>query len=71
MTSDDSFDRAFVAVSCLLGRRNTSADCLTAPEPTARKLSESFARATREERARLLARELSPLVSRLEARRLR
>lgn len=71
MTYDDSFDRAFVAVSCLLGRRETSADGLTVPTTIARKMSESFARATREDRARLLARELSPLVSRLDARRLR
>lgn len=63
------FERAFVAVSVLLGAR-AGASGLAEPSPEAAALSDELARGDRPERARKLAGELARIAAALEARRL-
>lgn len=71
MPEDPSFEVAFVTMSCLLGRRDALSSGLSRPGEEARALSDDLARASRAERAHLLARELAPLVAALDARGIR
>jgi hypothetical protein len=72
MMPSADFERAFVAISYVLGRRGVD---LTAPlSPSfaeARGLAQALAAEARGDRARALALALSRVVAALEARRLR
>jgi hypothetical protein len=70
MTDPEKFERTFVAVSVLLGRRD-GAEFLECAGQRARRTAEWLGSGEREERARKLGRELEPLARALEARRLR
>ena len=64
-------DRAFVAMSYVLGRRGaTLLDGLAEPSATAVVLAERLGHAERDQRARALAPELGALGAALDARRL-
>jgi hypothetical protein len=69
MSDRDGFERAFVAVTYLLGRRDGLVEGLgaTAGE-SARTLAEELVRAAHVDRARTLASELMPVVAALDAR---
>jgi len=70
--SEPAFQRAFVAVSYLVGRRDAD---LTAPlgelHPETKLVTQRLAQPERERRAEALARELSRIAFLLEARRLK
>jgi hypothetical protein len=66
------FQRAFVAVSYVAGRRNAQLlEAFTTPHEEARLLAQRLARPERERRAEVLARELSRVALALEARSFR
>jgi hypothetical protein len=70
MTERDSFERAFVAVTYLLGRREDLLRGLgDTPGHAARELSHRLASGAQADRARALAGELVPVVAALDARR--
>jgi hypothetical protein len=69
MTDTESFERAFVAVAYLLGRRTELPMGLTNPGPAARHCAERLALPEQVARARRLAAELAPIVVALDARR--
>ena len=71
MTDLESFERAFVAVSYLLGRREGILDSVAGATDAARRAARIVLSPSREDRARRLATELLPVVASLEARRLR
>jgi hypothetical protein len=71
MTDVESFERAFVAVSYLLGRREGILDGITGATDSARRSARIALSPSREDRAKRLAAELFPIVASLEARRLR
>ncbi len=70
MTDRDLFEQAFVAMSYLLGRRDDLAFGLADPGPSAHRTAARLVGPDAATRARELARELAPVVSALEARRL-
>ncbi|HEX4338251.1 MAG TPA: hypothetical protein VH062_20240 [Polyangiaceae bacterium] len=70
MSDVESFERAFVAVSYLLGRRAGLLDGLRSPGGAARRAAAIVNEPDQTERAKRLAAELLPLVAALEARRL-
>ena len=66
------FQRAFAAVSYLVGRRNDELlGAVKAPHPEARAFAQRLGHPERERRAEVLARELARVVSSLEARKLK
>jgi hypothetical protein len=66
------FQRAFAAMSYLVGRRDAELlDAIRVPNDDARALLRSLAHPARERRAEILARELAQMVSALEARTLK
>lgn len=68
----DAFERAFVAVSYVLGRRDADLlQALEAPGAEAQALKEALAHPERSDRARALAGALEPIVKAHEARRLK
>ena len=69
-TARDSFERTFVAVTALLGRRAALDAGLAAPGTAARSAALVLSTAERAERAALLAALLAPLAAALESRRL-
>ncbi len=69
MIETDSFERAFIAVSYLLGRREALLEGLAAPGDAARRTAARLSAPSQAERARRLAAELGPIVLSLEARR--
>ena len=69
MNAVESFERAFVAVSYLLGRREGLLDGLAQPTPIAERAAELALAGDQRERATRLAAELLPVVTALEARR--
>jgi hypothetical protein len=71
MTDRDAFERAFVATTYLVGRREGVLRGLgEVTGPSARELAERLSSAAHTDRARALADELVPLVAALDARRL-
>lgn len=70
MSTREPFERAFVAVTCLLGRKEGAASGLLRPSPTAVALESELLVGDRGERARLIAARLAPVAAALEARRL-
>lgn len=71
MSDRDAFERAFVAVAYLLGRRDGVVNGLgSAPGKPARELAERLRSDAHSDRARTLANELMPVVTALDARRL-
>jgi hypothetical protein len=71
MTDTESFERAFVAVSYLLGRREGVVDGLAGATVAAQRSARLSLVPNQEERAKRLAAELLPVVASFEARRLR
>jgi len=71
MTETESFERAFVATTYLLGRRDAITDGLALPSPAAARIAQRIGEGERSERAQRLAVELAPIVVALDARRLR
>lgn len=71
MTDAESFERAFVAVSYLLGRREGIADGVAGATVAAQRAARLSLLPTQEDRAKCLAAELIPVVTSFEARRLR
>lgn len=70
--SEARAERAFVAVSYVLGRRGDALlEPLATPTLAARGVVERLGHSDREARARVLAAELARVVSAFEARRLR
>lgn len=70
MSDRDGFERAFVAVTYLLGRREGLVQGLGATAGgSALDLAERLASAAHADRARTLASELMPVVAALDARR--
>ena len=66
------FQRAFVAMAYLVGRRDRDLlQAIVVPHDDARTLVRRLAHPERERRAEVLARELTPLVGALEARTLK
>jgi hypothetical protein len=71
MSDRDVFERAFVAVTYLLGRRDGLVNGLgSGAGKPACELAERLRRDAHPDRARTLANELMPLVTALDARRL-
>lgn len=70
MTEVDSFERAFVAVSYLLGRREDLTAGLRTPGAAAHAAARLVDEPTQAERARRLAAELLPIAAALDARKL-
>ena len=70
MTDQDAFERAFVAVSYLLGRRGDVTLALRGAGDAGRRAAQIAAVTDRAERARRLAAELLPIAASFEARRL-
>lgn len=71
MSDRDAFERAFVAVAYLLGRRDGLVSGLGADAgKPARELAERLGSDAHSDRARTLANELMPVVTALDARRL-
>jgi hypothetical protein len=70
MTDVESFERAFVAVSYLLGRRNGIAESIAGATETARRAERIALLPKQDERAKRLAAELLPVVTSLDGRRL-
>ncbi len=66
----DAFECAFVAVSYLLGQRDTLLTGLANPSDAARSVATLAVTPDQRERARRLAAELLPIVTAFEARRL-
>ncbi|HEX3597236.1 MAG TPA: hypothetical protein VHU80_19140 [Polyangiaceae bacterium] len=69
-TDIESFERAFVAVTYLLGRRDGLLDGLAAPGDGARRAARIAAEPNQVERAKRLATELLAVVTAFETRRL-
>jgi hypothetical protein len=69
MTDLDSFERSFVAVSYLLGRRAALTDGLEAPGAAATELAAALAKPSREARAKALAGALRGVAADFDARR--
>jgi hypothetical protein len=68
----ERFERAFVAAGYLLGWRGRAlTDSLPVPGPAARKLAQRLAHPERQVRAQVLAAELGPIVTTLDAWRYR
>ena len=70
MTAVDSFERAFVAVSYLLGRREDLAAGLRTPGAAAHTAARLVNEPSQAERARRLAAELLPIAAALDRRKL-
>jgi len=71
MSDREAFERAFVAMTYLLGRRERVLEGLgTTAGRSARDLAEGLSGAAHPDRARTLASELMPVVAALDARRL-
>jgi hypothetical protein len=71
MSDRDAFERAFVAVTYLLGRRDGLLRGLGATAGgSARAFAEQLANAAQADRARALASELMPVVAALDLRRI-
>ncbi len=70
MTDAEAFDRGFVALTYLLGRRESLIDGLMAPTQAARRVVQGLSASDRLERARCLAAELLRIVGALENRSL-
>jgi hypothetical protein len=71
MSDTDAFERAFVAVTYLLGRRDGLLRGLgTEAGDSARELSRALGSSVHADRARTLAAALVPLATALDARRL-
>jgi hypothetical protein len=69
MSDRDGFERAFVAITYLLGRREGLVQGLGATAGgSARDLGIGLASAAQADRARMLASELIPVVTALDAR---
>jgi len=71
MTTTESFERAFVAITYLLGRRTALSDGLAHPSEAARRATELLSAPERTERARRLAAHLHPIALELDSRRFR
>jgi hypothetical protein len=71
MTDTESFERAFVAVSYVLGRREGIVDGIAEPSAAAHRSARLSLLPNQEERAKRLAAELLPVVASFERRRLR
>jgi hypothetical protein len=71
MTDTESFERAFVAVTYLLGRRDGITDGIADATGAARRSAHLSLLPNQEERAKRLAAELLPIVASFERRRLR
>jgi len=71
MNDRDAFERAFVAMTYLLGRREGLPEGLGATAGrSALDLADALSTASQADRARTLANELMPIVAALDARRL-
>ena len=70
MTEVDTFERAFVAVSYLLGRREDLVAGLREPGAAARSAAGLVAEPSQGERARRLAAELMPIAAAQDARKI-
>ena len=70
MTDVDTFERAFVAVSYLLGRRGDVLLALRSPGEAAQRAARITSMPDQAQRARHLAAEVLPIATSLEARRL-
>ena len=70
MKEVDSFERAFVAVSYLLGRRAELTTGIRNPGAAARNAAKFVTEASQADRAVRLAAELLPIAAALDARRL-
>lgn len=67
-----TFQRAFVALSYVAGRRDSALlEAFLTPHGEARLVAQRLAHPERERRAEVLARELSGIASALEARRIK
>jgi hypothetical protein len=71
MTDAESFERAFVAVSYLLGRREGLVEGIAGATAAAQRSARLPLLTNQEERAKRLAAELLPVVASFEGRRLR
>jgi hypothetical protein len=71
MTDTESFERAFAAVSYLLGRREGIAEGIAGATVAAKGSARLSLLPNQEERAKRLAAELLPVVTSFEGRRLR
>jgi len=71
MTDAESFERAFVAVSYLLGRREDILSGIAGPTPAARRAATLATLPNQAERAKRLAAELLPVVASFDERSLR
>lgn len=70
--ASSTFQRAFVALSYLTGRRDAELlEAIRAPHDEARRLAQRLAHAERERRAEVLARELSRVALAVAARSLK
>ncbi|HVW25783.1 MAG TPA: hypothetical protein VHC69_10455 [Polyangiaceae bacterium] len=70
MTDVESFERAFVAVSYLLGRRDGAAEGIAGATEAAQRAARLTVLSNQDERAKRLAAELLPVVASFEKRRL-
>jgi hypothetical protein len=72
MKDQEAFERAFIAVTYLLGRRSELARGLGGHAGArARELESEFSTNEQAERAKILARELLPVATALDSRRIR
>ena len=71
MTDVESFERAFVAVSYLLGRREGIVESIAGATEAAHRAARIALVTNKDERAKRLAAELLPVIASLDGRRLR